>query len=79
MKFMFWNTHKNRNINATICDIAWEHNINIIILAEYDDDMSMLINQLESNNIYMGQYFTKGCDRIVILGDLSDVTPGIQA
>lgn len=79
MKFMFWNTHKNRKINATICDIVWEHNINIIILAEYDDDMSMLINQLESNNIYMGQYFTKGCDRIVILGDLSDVTPGIQA
>ena len=68
MKFMFWNTHKNRKINATICDIVWEHNINIIILAEYDDDMSMLINQLESNNIYMGQYFTKGCDRIVILG-----------
>ena len=30
MRVLFWNTHKNENINQTLCDLVAENNISII-------------------------------------------------
>ena len=31
MRFLFWNTHKNQNINRILCSVISEYNINIVI------------------------------------------------
>lgn len=43
MKIMFWNTYKNTSINQVICEIAREKDVDIIVLAEYQDDIQNLI------------------------------------
>ena len=63
MKIMFWNTYKNTSINQVICEIAREKDIDIIVLAEYQDDIQNLIGDLN-----MQPYVTLGCDRIKIIG-----------
>lgn len=78
MKFLFWNTNRNTDIDQSICDIVWENGINMIALAEYAGNVRHLINRLAANNIFMSQYITIGCKRVVILGEMSDVQPGAQ-
>ena len=73
MKIMFWNTYKNTSINQVICEIAREKDVDIIVLAEYQDDIQNLIGALN-----MQPYVTLGCDRIKIIGRKKGVEPGIQ-
>lgn len=73
MKVMFWNTYNNVAINQIICDIAKENNVDIIVLAEYQDDIQNLTNDLG-----MQQYFTLGCDKITLVGRIENVKPGAQ-
>lgn len=77
MKILFWNTHKNR-INDYLIDIIYEESIDIIILAEYTDDVSSLIERLKQRRIALKKYFNEGCDRIIILGKNYDVKPSTQ-
>lgn len=78
MKFAFWNVNKNKSINGYIAEIVIENDIDIVVLAEYEDDRYELINQLKNNNMDMSQYFTAGCDRIIILGKVKNVVPANQ-
>ena len=73
MRVMFWNTHKNVSINQIICKIAREKDIDIIFLAEYDDNIQSLAGALD-----MQSYFTLGCDRIKVMGRIKSVEPGPQ-
>lgn len=73
MRIMFWNTYKNTSINQIICEIAKENNVDIIFLAEYEDNIQSLICALD-----MQSYFTLGCDRIKVIGKKKNVEPGIQ-
>ena len=51
MKFLFWNTHKNVSINQIICKIAREKDIDIIFLAEYDDNsINFVLSELIMEN-----------------------------
>jgi len=70
---MFWNTHKNASINQIICEIAKEKAIDIIFLAEYQDNIHNLIDTLD-----MQPYVTLGCDRIKVIGRKKGVEPGVQ-
>lgn len=73
MRIMFWNTYKNLSINQIICEITKEKNIDIIVLAEYQDNLQSLVKSLN-----MSPYFTLGCDQIKIIGKLENVEPGMQ-
>ena len=73
MRIMFWNTYKNISINQTVCEIAKEKNIDIVFLAEYQDDIQIL-----ADNLGMHSYVTLGCDRIKVIGRVKSVEPGAQ-
>ena len=37
MKYLFWNTHKNDDINDVLSELIIENNISMVLLAEYAD------------------------------------------
>ena len=78
MRFLFWNTYNNTDINPIICEIVEEQNINTIILAEYKDSVDDLILHLFQKGILMHPYITLGCDRITMLGTNENVFPSRQ-
>lgn len=78
MKVLFWNTHNNKEINYILSELIIENNINIVVLAEYVADMLGLIEILSQQGIIMKEYYTTGCERIKIIGDLNDVIFGPQ-
>ena len=79
MKYMFWNTHKNNNINPVLCDLVIENQISIVILAEYTADIGDLIALIQSRGVSMQQFPTVGCERIHILGKVElRIEPQLQ-
>lgn len=78
MKFAFWNVHQNKAINNYIVDLIYENGIDIIVLAEYNDNDQKMINQLIEKGIYMKKYLTSGCDRIIMYGSIQKVMPANQ-
>ena len=78
MRFLFWNTNNNENINPILCDIIEENQIDIVLLAEYKDILEDLIYNLQIKEINMHSYVTIGCDRLVALGKKESVQPGRQ-
>ena len=49
MKILFWNTHKNENINTIISELITDNNISIVVLAEYTADVNELLQILIDN------------------------------
>ena len=45
MRYLFWNTHKNEQINPVLCDLIIENGISVVVLAEYSADMNDLIEE----------------------------------
>lgn len=78
MRILFWNTHNNTEINPILNELIIENKISIVVLAEYNADILQLISNLANNGIEMKQYITLGESRIKIIGDITDVIPGIQ-
>jgi hypothetical protein len=60
MRFAFWNTRKN-SVNAYISSLIRDNQIDILVLAEYDDDSSELVDSVGFQEIP-----SPGCDRIKI-------------
>lgn len=75
---MFWNTHKNENINSIVSDLIIENNISIVAMAEYTANIEELMAILFSHKINMKQYITIGCNRIKILGTIDNVEAQLQ-
>lgn len=73
MRVLFWNTNRKEN-NLLICDLIRERQINIVVLAEYNDDIDSL-----AINSAMNKYQSIGCDKLTILGNYNDVEMGAQA
>ena len=78
MKFLFWNTNNNKKINNIIWHMVQEFDINIVILAEYADDINHLLKILEANNIYMGKCQMINCKKLIIIGNVLGFSPGPQ-
>jgi len=79
LKYLFWNTHKNENINPILCDLIVEYRISVVVLAEYYADINDLIELLRSCGTSMQQVPTVGCDRIHILGNtMLHIEPNLQ-
>ena len=67
MKYLFWNTHKNTDINSILCDLVEENDISILVLAEYTASIDELIMNLYERGISMNKATTFGCERIYVL------------
>ncbi len=79
MKYLFWNTHKNTDVNLILCDLIVENQISIVILAEYAANADDLIELLHSCGTSWQQYPTVGCERIHILGETGlHIDPQLQ-
>lgn len=76
MRTLFWNTHKNININAILSELIIENNISIAVLAEYEANLDELIQILLDRGKNMQPYLTIGCDRIKIIGSVDGVVAG---
>lgn len=72
MKYLFWNVHRNEDINAIIHELVIENDISVIVLAEYTANSSDLINLLSSSGINMQTY--TGCSkRISLFSSVSNI------
>ena len=79
MRYLFWNTHRNQNINSILCDLIVENCISVVVLAEYSAEMNQLIGLLHIRGVSMEQIPTIGCDRIHILGQQGiSIAPSLQ-
>ncbi len=78
MRIAFWNTHKSKKINEIVSDIICENKIDIMVLAEYEDDSHQLLQSLCQKGIGAEQYMTFGCERIVMFGSIKRIIPASQ-
>lgn len=72
MNYLFWNTNRN-NINNYLKSLIIELNCDIVILAEYRDDIYDLLEKLSNENFNLYHVPKIGCQRIDIL---TKYTPG---
>lgn len=79
MRFLFWNTNGKHDINGILCGAIIERKANIVILAEYKDVIEDLLYNLSLNGIIMKMYPAIGCERITILGTVSNVRQSRQS
>ena len=56
LKYLFWNTHRNNNINDILSELIMENDISIVLLAEYTAEAKELIEMLSSQNVNMTEY-----------------------
>ena len=78
MKMLFWNTHRNGNINSYIFELVEQNEIDILILAEYASDNDELSKCLIQSKKRLYKWNSTGCNRIQIWGNYVDVKPGEQ-
>lgn len=67
MNISFWNTHRNKEINEFLISIINEKNIDIMIMAEYEDNINYLINELYIKGMYYAEINPIACKKIKIL------------
>lgn len=65
MKCLFWNTNKEI-INDYVVKLSVKNDYDMIILAEYEDDVNDLLKKMQSNKIIMYKIMSN-CKRIKIL------------
>ena len=68
MKYLFWNTNKNVDINPILCDLIAENDISMIVLAEYVADIDELVDSLRERGILMKVAKVMDCERLQFLG-----------
>ncbi|EPY6430835.1 endonuclease/exonuclease/phosphatase family protein [Clostridium sporogenes] len=66
MKYFFWNTNK-KTINNYIKELIIENQYDIVALAEYEDNINELIDDLKKNKIKMYKIINPGCKRITLI------------
>lgn len=78
MRLLFWNTHKNENINEYIVKLVEENGIDILILAEYNSNIESLDNLLDESRKKLCRCNTIGSERIKIWSNYCNIEPGTQ-
>ena len=78
MKILFWNTHRNSNINAYIISLVIDYAIDILVVAEYNsnqDELSELLKDCEQRLVKCN---TWGCDRLNVWSNYGNIESGVQ-
>lgn len=66
--YFFWNT-RGKKINKLLEETIVEKKYDIVVLAEYEDNLEELLENLEEKNINMFNVSTPGCERITFLSN----------
>lgn len=72
MKYLFWNTYQNKDINDILCELIIENDISMVLLAEYVADANELVEKLTSQNTEMREYVSCS-ERIRMFGKVENV------
>lgn len=72
MRYLFWNTHRNEQINSVLCELVCENKASIVILAEYTAAIDELLTMLATCGVKMKRYCSI-CPRITLLGTVDNV------
>ena len=67
MNILFWNTHKNEKINEILLLAIKKYCIDIVILAEYVDNIDSLINDLYIENMHYKEIKPIACKKIQVI------------
>ena len=67
MKISFWNTYRNKDINSFLIPMIIEKKIDIMILAEYEDNIDCLLNNLYINGESYDKFIPIACKKIRIV------------
>lgn len=67
MNYLFWNTYRNKNINKYLVKIIKEYSCDLIALAEYEDNILDLLNELDKIGISMFERSMIACKRIRVI------------
>lgn len=78
MRLLFWNTHKNENINNYIVKLVEENEIDILILAEYKSNIERLDELLDESRKKLHRCNTTGSERIKIWSNYCNTEPAFQ-
>ncbi|RKI99377.1 endonuclease/exonuclease/phosphatase family protein [bacterium D16-54] len=78
MKILFWNVHRNKNINRYIASIVEDNEIDILVMAEYNADENELYALFRENQQNLIKCFTSGCDRINVWSNYVNIKSGSQ-
>lgn len=68
-RIMFWNVHRNPNIDYILQDVILEKECNILILAEYNNNLTSFCNKLSVQNKDFYEVPIIGCKRIKIIAE----------
>ena len=52
MRILFWNTHRNVDINSYILDIVNQNEIDVLVLAEYMAEINELNDNLKTIDLH---------------------------
>ena len=72
MKYLFWNTHQNNDINDVLSELIIENDISMVLLAEYTADADELINKLAIQNVDILLYGSCS-ERIKMFGRIENI------
>ena len=78
MRILFWNTHRNANINVYLLNLIQDYNIDILVTSEYtanEKELAILFANSQQNLIKCN---TEGCNRINVWSNYIDVKSGLQ-
>ncbi len=78
MRIMFWNTHKNIDINEYVVNLIRDYDIDVFVMAEYCSDEIELKALFEKNCMKFVPCYTEGCGRIVVWSNYARIEPGCQ-
>lgn len=78
MKYLFWNTHKNIQINDVLSEIIIENDINMVLLAEYNADSADLITKVSNQHLKMQEYPMLS-KRIKMFGTIANIHGGKES
>lgn len=66
------------SVNAVLKDLVCENRIDLLVLAEYVDNLNALRAEFLDQRIYFEEGITVGCERIIILSRIREIEPGFQ-
>lgn len=78
MRFLFWNTYNNININSIVQSMVNELGVDVLILAEYKADFRHLQFLLNKHDQEYQKAITDGCPRIHLWYRADSCVPSVQ-
>lgn len=67
MKYLYWNTFRNKKINPILVNMIKEHGCDVVALSEYEDNILNLLHELDKVGVNMYRTPKIICNRVVVI------------